>query len=203
MKRLFFISFVVFLLVGCDEGVTNNDNQDEPVYEEFTVSENDIVETQIEEVEEPVSNSQEFNVILDNLNEFLASSEQVVIFSFKAESGKVLSLLTDANENYLIYRFGRPDKVELQYPEIVTVSSWGKFTFQIYNTDTGNLAHISFVNVDTKFNVYSNEYIQTPKDNKVGVQVTLPNNNIVDIRGDFNNITGNLMYFKDNNKVKK
>lgn len=202
MKLLLIISFAFFLLIGCDDGTPNNENQDEPVYEEFTTQENDVVEKQVEEVEDTVSNPQEFHVSLDNLNEFLASPEQVVIFSFKTESGKVLSLLTDANENYLIYRFGKPDKVELQYPEIVTVSSWGKFTFQAYNATTENLVHISFENIDTKYNIYFNENIKTPTDNKVGVQVILPNKTI-DIRGDLKQITGNLTYFKDNDKVNK
>lgn len=202
MKLLLIISFAFFLLIGCDDGTPNNENQNEPVYEEFTTQENDVVEKQVEEVEDTVSNPQEFHVSLDNLNEFLASPEQVVIFSFKTESGKVLSLLTDANENYLIYRFGKPDKVELQYPEIADNTSWNKFTFQSYNTPTENLVHISFENIDTKYNIYFNENIKTPTDNKVGIQVILPNKTI-DIRGDLKQITGNLTYFKDNDKVNK
>lgn len=190
-------------MFGCDVSEENNtvttQENDVPVYQEFSV-----IEDNSTNIKEPTSEVQEFFLSGDNLNEYLASPEQTVLFSFKTESGKVLSLLTDSEENYLIYRFGKPDKVEFRFPEIVDNTSWEKFYFESYKTDNDYLLHIYFINVDYQYTIYMNEYPNSSADNKTGVQVkSINTNKTTDIRAVNSSITGSLEYFKDNKKVSR
>ncbi|MBN2893843.1 MAG: hypothetical protein JXL97_18385 [Bacteroidales bacterium] len=203
MKKLIFITFLLLQMFGCDVSEENNtvttQENDVPVYQEFSV-----IEDNSTNIKEPTSEVQEFFLSGDNLNEYLASPEQTVLFSFKTESGKVLSLLTDSEENYLIYRFGKPDKVEFRFPEIVDNTSWEKFYFESYKTDNDYLLHIYFINVDYQYTIYMNEYPNSSADNKTGVQVkSINTNKTTDIRAVNSSITGSLEYFKDNKKVSR
>lgn len=206
MKNLFLISLLSLFLYSCDVDVENNaKEQKTPIYEEFTVDDNNLPDPKVDIKEEEAPTKTESKIYEfsdENLNEYLASPEQTVVFSFKAENGKVLSLLTDSEENYLIYRFGKPEKVDFRYPEVVDNSSWEHFTYEAYKTPVLDLMHISFVNVDYEYTIYYNTFSDTPTDNKIGVQVkSLNSGKVTDIRGSFENTKGSLSFFKTNNKV--
>ncbi len=194
MKKKYLFLFMLFFALGCKVSVKENtDSIEQPDYEDFS-------ETQTSEKTQ-TANNKFFNLSTE-LNDFLASSEQVVIFSFKTKNGKTLSLLTDKNENYLIYRFGTPQNVTLTFPKTVDKNSWKKFSYEAYKTSVVNLMHISFTNVNHKYTVYYNKFANTPEDNKIGVQVqSLETGKIDDIRGVLSSVNGNLNYFKTNNKV--
>ena len=90
---------------------------------------------------------------------FLLPNE-TLIFSFKTNNNKILTLCTDKNFNYLVYRFGTSQKVELQYPEVLDKTSWDKFYFYSYHRGGGidnaglDIDVISFTNHKTTYAIH-------------------------------------------------
>ncbi len=210
MKNLLILLVFSVIFFSCEEKENQVTNQT-PVYEEFTSTDN--INEQTENVNnnvvsdvnqtDTVAYQSDIKLSLDNLNENLADQNQTVVFSFKTENGKTLSLLTDSKQTYLVYRYGKSEKVEFQYPDKIDETSWQKFYFESYKTDVENLMHIYFVNVDYKYTIYFNENFTT-KNTKAGVQVkSLNNNKTTDIKADLSSIKGGLEYFKTNSKVSK
>ena len=48
------------------------------------------------------------NLILEN---------EIAIFSFKTKKGKIVSLSKDKDEEYIVYRYGTEQNIELEFPE--------------------------------------------------------------------------------------
>lgn len=59
------------------------------------------------------------------------------IFSFQVKSKKILSVCKGRNGDYLVYRFGKPGYVELQFPDELDKNSWEKFKFSGYRRGGG------------------------------------------------------------------
>jgi hypothetical protein len=201
--RYFIITILAVLFVACGGNDEKNVPNNQQSLNEFYVEEDTTitdVQPQTDVVE--VSDNQTFTLSLDNLNEYLSAPDQKVLFAFKTKNGKVLSLLTDAQENYLVYRFGVPQNVELQYPDIVDENSWKKFYFEGYKSSAVNLMHIQFVRTNYEYVIYYNKFYSSPEDNKVGVQVKPIDGQKVDIRGDMGTIKGSLDFFRFNEKIR-
>lgn len=203
MKKLLLFAIIPVLFVfACTN--SNDENSNEPQYEEFFSDFSDTDTIADEQTDYSDENDiSDYSLSTDNLNKYLASPEQVVIFSFKTTSGKTLSLLTDEQQSYLVYRFGKPDNIELQFPSTVDNNSWKQFEFESYTTDNSSLKHIVFMNVDTRYTIYENTFKNSPQDNKTGVQIKLPSGKKIDIRADKSTVYGDLNYFKNNDKIKK
>lgn len=63
--------------------------------------------------------------------QYLLPNEEV-IFSFQTRSGKKMSLVKDKTNQYIQYRFGSLNKVEMQFPSERTKESWQKFHYNSY-----------------------------------------------------------------------
>jgi hypothetical protein len=60
----------------------------------------------------------------------LCTDLEKTVFSFQeSKSKKLTSICKGTKSEYLVYRFGRKEKVELQYPAELNESSWKKFEF--------------------------------------------------------------------------
>lgn len=60
----------------------------------------------------------------------LCVNPEKTIFSFQEnKSKKLVSVCKGTTSEYLVYRFGRKDKVELQFPNQLDENSWKKFEF--------------------------------------------------------------------------
>jgi hypothetical protein len=81
-----------------------------------------------------------FQSIFINAQNFILENEEL-IFSFNTKNGKKLVLAKDKENEYIVYRFGTKDKIELEYPE-KNKESWSKFTYGYYSRGGGkqNLA---------------------------------------------------------------
>ena len=63
----------------------------------------------------------------------LLKGNETLIISFKLKkSGKLVTVCRDTNHKYLVYRFGTKDSIELQYPAILDMTSWKKFSYSGY-----------------------------------------------------------------------
>ena len=61
--------------------------------------------------------------------EDLCAKNEKVIISFSTKVRKNLSICKETKNNYLVYRYGRGKKVEMQYPHVLDNTSWDAFTF--------------------------------------------------------------------------
>lgn len=59
----------------------------------------------------------------------LCLPSEKTVFSFETKSKKILSICKSTDGVYLTYRFGTPNKIELQFPNKLNNTSWGKFEF--------------------------------------------------------------------------
>ncbi|MGI9653368.1 hypothetical protein [Chryseobacterium sp. RLHN22] len=55
-----------------------------------------------------------------------------VIYSFETKNGKKMTLVKDKNNQYIQYRFGSPNKIEMEFPKERTKESWKKFHYNSY-----------------------------------------------------------------------
>jgi len=82
-----------------------------------------------------------------------------VVYSFRTKTGKTMSLTLDASNKQLIYRYGKPNKVELEFPEKPEGSlSQFKYSFYLRGGGAANEAmdmnHITFTNKEYKYVIY-------------------------------------------------
>lgn len=63
--------------------------------------------------------------------QYLLPNEEV-IYSFETKNGKKISLVKDKTNQYIQYRFGTKNKVEMEFPSERTKESWKKFHYNSY-----------------------------------------------------------------------
>lgn len=63
--------------------------------------------------------------------QYLLPNEEVV-YSFETKNGKKMSLVKDKKNQYIQYRFGIKNKVEMEFPAERTKESWKKFHYNSY-----------------------------------------------------------------------
>lgn len=78
--------------------------------------------------------------------------DEVVVLSFKTKNKKQVFVCRNQDNKYLVYRFGRKNKMELQFPEKLDESSFKKFDYSSYFRGGGvenlgmTLDYLSFTN---------------------------------------------------------
>jgi hypothetical protein len=100
----------------------------------------------------------------------LKRPDERVIFSFRLKnSNKTAMLCRQKNNRYLVYRFGTEGKIELQYPAILTATSWKEFKYDGYTRGGGreNSAEVensvTFINNGTRYKLYEDWAIYTTR----------------------------------------
>lgn len=63
--------------------------------------------------------------------QYLLPNEEVV-YSFETRNGKKMSLVKDKKNEYLQYRFGTKNKIEMKFPAERTKESWKQFHYNSY-----------------------------------------------------------------------
>lgn len=141
-------------------------------------------------------------------NNELCSMDEDVLLSFNiANSDKTVSIcISKQKSNYIIYRYGKPNDIELEYPE-KTESSWDKFTYSYYVRGGGtdnegiDLNYLNFENGKFNYKIFE-EYDSETDKSMVGITVTnLKTGEETDIQGDSNSIKGTLIDLRDNDKI--
>lgn len=139
---------------------------------------------------------------------YVLPNEEVII-SFSTKNGKQVVLAKDKNEEYIVYRFGTKDKIELEYPENKDKDSWKKFAYSGYLRGGGiaNLAmdlnYLAFINGDYKYVIYTTYIAEEGEKSNVGVKVldSKTDKLIADIKGKVSTRKGNLTVFRDNELI--
>ena len=94
-----------------------------------------------------------------DIQPYLLSNEKL-IFSFRTEKNKILTICTDTNNKYIVYRFGSENEVELQYPKMLDSTSWDNFYYYNYHRGGGidnagmDEASLSFIINNFNYKIY-------------------------------------------------
>jgi hypothetical protein len=130
------------------------------------------------------------------------SNEDLVISFDIRNSSKSLIVCVSAQADYIVYRFGMKNHVELEYPEDKT-NSWTNFTYNYYLRGGGpgneglDLNSLSFTNNGFKYEVYEN-YSAVDDKTDIGVKITDPNTNKeTDLNGVLSSKSGSLISLRD------
>jgi hypothetical protein len=132
-----------------------------------------------------------------------------IIFSFQTKNNKFVYLCQDKNEQYIVYRFGTKEKIELEYPKNKDTTSWSKFEFFSYlrgggiENDAKDLNEISFQNHQIQYTIYQNYYSEGEK-YEIGINVLdLETTKTIRIIGSLKTVKGTLIDLRDNERIIK
>ena len=136
------------------------------------------------------------------------------IMSFElVNSSKYVSLCETNLEGsqgggYLVYRFGVPGKVELQFPSDLS-DSWKSFEYAYYlrgggaANDGQDLNYLSFTTNGWKYTVYE-EYRASDDSQRVGIRLLrLSDKKVFDLRGNPKTLKGSLISLRDDGRIPK
>lgn len=146
------------------------------------------------------SSFQTDNVCLCNSNEKL-----IVSFQIK-NSSKLLSVCEGPKESYLVYRFGKKDKIELEYPEKKDLTSWKKFQYSGYYRGGGfensamSLYYLSFSNKGVKYTIFQGSSVLDKEGNEnrvVNIEINKDSSFTKTLEGDIATIQGSLSLIKE------
>jgi len=128
----------------------------------------------------------------------LCSGQEKTVFSLQAVTSKKLaSVCRGENSEYLVYRFGRIGKVELQFPEELNESTWKKFEFFGRRRPGGKMNAgfgdywISFRNGPAEYTVFQ-QWSDEDDTYSIGVNVAV-NGKTTTLKGDRKSQQGSLV----------
>jgi hypothetical protein len=137
--------------------------------------------------------------------QYLRPNEEL-IYRFATTTGKQAWLVKDKKDGYIVYRYGTPKKMELEFPAR-NKESWKKFTYSFYFRGGGiqnegmELNYISFHNNGVQYILYDTYYAAKGK-SFTGIKVIDPKTKKeVVIEGLPASRKGTLVGFRDNGLV--
>jgi len=125
--------------------------------------------------------------------QYLLPNEEV-IYSFETKNGKKMSLVKDKQNQYIQYRFGNKNTVEMEFPKDRNKESWKQFTYSSYHRGGGkqnagmDLNYLSFKNNNYTYLLFRT-YSAEDDSFSTGITVT-------DSKGKETEITGIYKTFK-------
>ncbi|MXO05090.1 hypothetical protein [Flavobacterium sp. HBTb2-11-1] len=148
---------------------------------------------------------------IKSFSQSLLASNEETIFSFKTKNGKTVLLAKDRKNAYLIYRYGKDNKIELEFPKDKK-ESWNKFTYFYYIRGGGkanaglDLDRIAFVNANIEYVIYS-DYSAGDFENEesyyIGIRVIdLKTKKETNIKGQKESTVGSMQDFRTNGLLK-
>lgn len=128
-----------------------------------------------------------------------------IVYSFKTEKGKSVVLCVTIDKDYMIYRYGTDEKVELEFPNILNETSFTRFKYYYLHRGGGpqnagmDMNYIVFKNGSYKYVIYD----EIDEDvTHCGIRVTdEKTGKTTDIKGIFSTRTGTLTDFRTNELV--
>lgn len=144
----------------------------------------------------------------------LINNNENVLLSFVIKnSTDILTIATAKDNSYIVYRFGKQDSIELEYPEDKS-DSWDKFVYSNYSRTIGNIGdenlklnlnYLEFSLNDSTYRVYDS-YSDEVSTAFVGVTVTDRSNgdnfSSIDLQAIQNSKIGSLSNLQKNRKIR-
>ena len=141
-----------------------------------------------------------------NANPLYKLENEIYVCGFKTYHQKFMTLCIDTNQQYLVYRFGSENKVELEYPKDKT-KSWELFVYSFYYRGGGkenaalDLNELTFKKGDYSYKVYQYWSAET-EETECGIEVkNTRKNRISTIRCNPLEILGSLGSLRFSNKI--
>jgi hypothetical protein len=140
----------------------------------------------------------------------LLETNEECVFSFQTKNGKTLMLAKEKNNKYLIYRFGKINKIEFEYP-VKEVQSWNKFTYNYYFRGGGkqnagmDIDNLTFENKGFKYIIYTAYYAgddENEESYQIGILIYNKKNKVTRIIGNLATQIGSLQEFRTNGLIK-
>lgn len=135
-------------------------------------------------------------------------SNEEVVMALQMSDGKFMTLCKDTAENYLLYRFGTSQRVELEYPS-KEKSSWERFTYSFYLRGGGaenaglDLNYVYFEREGYRYIIFDT-YDATANQSEYGIKVeNLKTGEITVLTGKMMKTGSSLIDFRDNTLIQK
>lgn len=150
----------------------------------------------------------EFNGIKENNTASYILSNESALLAFRTKNNKKLVIAKDTGNKYLTYRFGMPNKIELEYPKNKT-NNWRQFKFSYYFRGGGvenegvDFNYLYFKKGNYRYVVYQ-EYTARSEETKYGIKViNLKTKETTKIKAKPSTVEGSLGELRDNDKIKE
>ena len=136
-------------------------------------------------------------------NNFNLSVGESLVFGFKVKSGKTVTVALGKDDSYLVYRYGKVGKVELEYPKNKK-SSFSKFIYSKYFRGGGvaneglDLQYLRFSNSGILYIIFD-EYSASDNSRDVGIKIIRKKDNktLAVIHGLSKTVKGSLGVLED------
>ncbi len=130
-------------------------------------------------------------------SQFVLANEEV-IYSFETGNRKKMVLVKDKKNEYIQYRFGTKNKIEMEFPTERSKESWKMFHYIFYMRGGGKansaqeIANLGFTNSGFHYVIYST-YFSEKEEIATGILVTdMKNNKTTRIKGIVSRRSGSL-----------
>ena len=130
-----------------------------------------------------------------------------IVFAFRLDDKKWVSVCKEKEDKYLVYRIGTKDKIDLQVPTVLDTTSWNRFRFNGYSRGGGKenaamyFGYLSFGTKGIGYEVYqlwnSEDSIQ-----HCGINIFV-DDKLTKVNGDIESKKGNLVNLLYEPKIKK
>ena len=113
--------------------------------------------------------------LLASAQDFKLQNEAIIL-EFETTKGKKLVVAIDSNEEYLVYRYGSKDSVELQFPADLS-TSWNSFHHSWYLRGGGtqnegmDLDYLYFDRGDYRYVIFQEYYSTSGSTFEYGIKV--------------------------------
>lgn len=139
--------------------------------------------------------------------QYLLPNEEI-IYSFSAKNGKKMSLVKDKTNKYIQYRFGAPNKIEMEFPKERTKESWKKFHYNSYWRGGGiQNAGMEIDNLQFKNNGFEYLLFRTyHAEGEVytsGIIITDSKGKETRVRGNYKTVQGCICNLEDTKMIEK
>ena len=146
-------------------------------------------------------------IVSENLfsQQLLLPNEEAV-FSFKLKNGKTMMLAKEKKNGYLVYRFGKDNKIDFEFPERDSLS-FKKFSYNFYFRGGGkenagiDIDNLFFENAGYHYTVYS-VYSAEDESLSSGIIVLDKNNKQTKLTAVKGSEMGSLQDFRTNDMIK-
>lgn len=134
--------------------------------------------------------------------DYITNAEHLILF-FKTNDGKYVSLCTEKNNAYLIFRYGTKHNIDLEFPAKEPMS-WQQFNYSYYLrgggvTNEGLDLNYVYFELDSVQYVLYNNFSATANSQSTGIKIiNLQTGGITDMPAKPKSIKGNLFQLRDN-----
>lgn len=139
--------------------------------------------------------------------QYLLPNEETV-FSFKTNNGKIMALVKDKKNEYIQYRFGSKDHVDMEFPKTRTKESWKQFKYNSYFRGGGKqnagmeVDNLSFTSNGYKYLLYRT-YFAENRNFATGIIITDSKGKKTRISGNYKTVEGCICNLEDTGMIQK